>query len=77
VTHVQLREEEDVFERERAGFRLLCVCEDCVHFEAHQGGSGASSRDSLGCSLGFPTDEHRATALVDQTFVFCKCFEAT
>lgn len=55
------------FQRESAAFSLRCTCEQCVHFEV----------EPTVCSLGYPTSEHRALALDDGSFVFCKTFEAT
>ena len=57
------------FVEERGRYRLLHVCEDCVHFDA--------VRDR--CAHGFPTADHRsaraATVAPGGEVVFCKEWE--
>ncbi len=59
---------DDRLRREAARHRLLFTCEHCAHFDDL----------GVGCSQGFPTDEHRDARLeVGGTVVFCKAFEGS
>ena len=62
------KEELVLFEEERASFKLVYRCQDCVHV------NGAD----LSCSFGYPNFElvHSDSFLAsDGRYVFCKYFE--
>jgi hypothetical protein len=66
-------DEAAAFVDEHGRFKLRCVCEECIHFDE----ATPESEPAAGCTLGYPSTEHRALSLRNATFVFCKSFEVT